>query len=53
MDRLLMINDLINGVIERFEACQKGDWSKGRVDISCVSFFALRARLFPPKRTNS
>ncbi|KAL7412378.1 hypothetical protein BDY24DRAFT_341853 [Mrakia frigida] len=29
-DRLLLINDLINGVVERFEACRKGDWSKGR-----------------------
>jgi len=30
LDRLLLINDLINGVVERFEACRKGDWSKGR-----------------------
>ena len=30
MDKLLLINDLINGVVERYEACRKGDWSKGR-----------------------
>lgn len=29
-DRLLLINDLINGVIDRYEAARKGDWSQGR-----------------------
>lgn len=28
MDRLLLMNDLINNVLERFEACKRGDWSK-------------------------
>lgn len=28
MDRLLLINDLINQVIERYQACRKGDFSK-------------------------
>lgn len=27
-DRLLLMNDLINNVLERFEACKRGDWSK-------------------------
>ncbi|CDZ96194.1 Cytosolic sorting protein GGA2/TOM1 [Phaffia rhodozyma] len=39
MDRLLLINDLINGVIERYEACRKGDWSKGR-NIAVSTFTA-------------
>jgi ADP-ribosylation factor-binding protein GGA len=35
LDRLLLMNDLINGVLERFEECKRGDWAKGRgVDVS-------------------
>ncbi|WVR04451.1 hypothetical protein IAU60_001454 [Kwoniella sp. DSM 27419] len=30
MDRLLLCNDLINTVLERFEACRAGDWSKAQ-----------------------
>ncbi|KAI5449067.1 ARF-binding protein [Naganishia albida] len=28
MDRLLLMNDLINNVLDRYEACKKGDWAK-------------------------
>lgn len=27
-DRLLLMNDLINNVLDRYEACKKGDWAK-------------------------
>lgn len=30
LDRLLLMNDLINGVLERYEECRKGDWARGR-----------------------
>ncbi|KAJ9094279.1 hypothetical protein QFC21_006105 [Naganishia friedmannii] len=28
MDRLLLMNDLINNVLDRYEACRRGDWAK-------------------------
>lgn len=28
LDRLLLMNDLINNVLDRYEACKKGDWAK-------------------------
>lgn len=38
LDRLLLMNDLINGVLERFDECRRGDWAKGRgVDISAYT----------------
>ncbi|WWD22151.1 hypothetical protein CI109_106640 [Kwoniella shandongensis] len=30
MDRLLLCNDLINTALDRFEACQAGDWTKAQ-----------------------
>lgn len=45
-DRLLLMNDLINGVLERYEECKQGNWDKGRgVDISYV--LPVSARPYP------
>lgn len=30
MDRLLLMNDLINNVLDRYEAIKTGDWAKAQ-----------------------
>lgn len=30
MDRLLLMNDLINNVLDRYEAIRTGDWAKAQ-----------------------
>jgi hypothetical protein len=56
-DRLLLINDLINNVLERFEACKAGDWVKAKaVSDAYVEFpvLELMPALTPtPRQTTS
>ncbi|KAJ9112894.1 hypothetical protein QFC19_000449 [Naganishia cerealis] len=40
MDRLLLMNDLINNVLDRYEACRKGDWAKA-AEIDATDLNAL------------